>query len=348
MAGQRVAIVGCGFFAPNHIQAWKGLAEAELVAVCDLDAGKAAAAATLAGGVPAYSDAARMIEEQRPDVVDIVTTAPSHLPLARLCAERGTAAIIQKPLAFSLEDAAEIGAVAQAAGVPMMVHENFRFQHPIREVGRIVASGAIGEPRYCRVEFRCGHDIFTGQPYLKEDERLVLMDIGVHVLDVARFLMGEITELSCRTQQVRTDVRGEDMATVLAGFEGGGMGVIGASWGSFLPDDPFPETLIEVDGRDGSVLLDRHYKISVRSGDTVEHRDAEPACPSWGERPWHVVQDSVVNTCRHWLDAAAGRVALETSVADNLRTLAAVEAAYASAAAGGASVRPSEVLAACA
>lgn len=340
-SGQLVAIVGCGFFAPNHIHAWRQLG-VDIVGVCDLDASKAEAAGRLAGA-PAYADADKMIAAEKPTVVDIVTTGPSHLALARVCAARGVSAIIQKPLAPTLAEAVAIVRAAEAAGVPMMVHENFRFQRPIRLVGDIVRSGRIGDPHYCRIEFRCGHDIFTGQPYLREDERLVLNDIGVHVLDVTRFLMGEISDLSCRTQHVRSDVRGEDMATVLIGFENGGAGVVGASWSSFLPDDPFPETMIEVNGSKGAVILDRHYRISVRSGADVERIDGEAACPTWGGKPWHVVQDSVVNTCRHWVDAARGK-RLETSVTDNVKTLAAVEACYRSAARGGALVRPSDVL----
>jgi D-apiose dehydrogenase len=329
---QRVALIGCGFFAPNHIHAWMGLDEAELVAVCDNDAERARQAAHLAGEVPFFTDAAEMLVAVTPDVVDIVTTAPSHPGLARLCAEYRTPAIIQKPLAPSFDEAVAIARIAQSSGIRMMVHENFRFQKPIRAVKQILDAGEIGEPRYCSVGFRCGYDIYQGQPYLRDEERLVLMDIGVHVFDVARFLMGEITELSCRAQKVRADVRGEDMATALVGFANGAMGLVEASWGSFLARDPFPETLISVEGTAGTVVLEQGYQLSVRAGDEVSFRSVEPEPPTWAERPWHVTQDSVVETCRHWLDVVQGRAVLETSVADNLKTLALIEASYLSAA----------------
>jgi predicted dehydrogenase len=342
---QRVAIIGCGFFAPNHIHAWRDLKGAELVAVCDLNSERARAASQLAE-VPFFDDPATMLSAVKPDVVDIVTTAPSHLPLAELCTARHVSAIIQKPLAFSLREALAIADLAARSHVSMMVHENFRFQKPVREVRSLVLSGVIGEPRYCSIGFRCGHDIFTSQPYMREDERLVLADLGVHVFDVARFLMGEITTLCCRAQHVRTDVRGEDMASALVGFASGAMGLIEASWSSYLPDDPFPEVLIAVEGTAGSVILDRHYQIRLRSGGDVRSYSAEPAAPSWAQRPWHVVQDSVVATCRHWLDAVRQGIPPETTVADNVKTLAAVEAAYASSAAGGALIRVDDMLAA--
>ena len=344
MRVQRVAIIGCGFFSANHVHAWRSLEGAELVALCDQAVDRARIAAE-AVGVPYFEDAGRMIAEVKPDVVDIVTTAQSHRALASLCAAQGVPAIIQKPLAFSLAEAADIVSTARRSGTIMMVHENFRFQAPIREVARILRSGIIGTPHYCRVGFRCGHDIFAGQPYLKEDERLVLTDLGVHVFDVARLLIGEIEQLSCQTQRVRPDVRGEDMASALVRFASGAMGLVECSWSSFVPDDPFPETLVQVEGSNGAIVLDRDYRISVRSGATVERFSAEPATPEWGERPWHVVQDSVTATCRHWLETGAIGAEPETSVSDNLRTLAAVEAAYRSAAADGAMVSVTDVLA---
>src|SRR3569833_3126500 len=113
------------------------------------------------------------------------------------------------------------------------------------------------------------------------------MDVGVHVFDVARFLMGEIAELSCRTQRVREDIRGEDMASALLTFANGATGLVEASYSSFLADDPFPETMITIEGGKGSVSLERGYRVSVRSGDEVRRYVSEPGGPSWAERPWH-------------------------------------------------------------
>jgi predicted dehydrogenase len=341
---ERIAIIGCGFFSPNHVWAWSQLPGAELVAVCDLNLQRAQDAGRLAGA-PAFSDAAKMLDDLQPDVVDIVTTVDSHVALAELCADRHVAAIIQKPLAYSLSDAQHIARLAAKAGIRIMVHENFRFQRPVREVKALIIAGAIGEPRYASVGFRCGHNIFEAQPYLRTNERLVLADIGVHVFDVARFLMGEIADLSCRTQRVRADVRGEDMSSALLGFSSGAIGLVEASWSSFLPEDPFPEVLVAVEGTSGSIILDRHYRINLRSGTEVREFSAEPPCPPWGAPPWHVVQDSVVETCRHWLETRKTGSSPETTVDDNVKTLAAVEACYLSAAAGGTVIRIDEVMA---
>ena len=103
----RGAVIGCGFFAQNHLHAWQDLAAeglVELVALCDLDEGKAAHAARQFGVPRHYTDARAMLETERPDFVDIVTTMPSHRKLVERAAAHGVPAIVQKPFAPDIED----------------------------------------------------------------------------------------------------------------------------------------------------------------------------------------------------------------------------------------------------
>lgn len=337
-----VGVIGCGGFTSNHLNAWRSLEGADVVALCDLDPARLAAATALAPGASTYSRAEDLLAGEKLDVVDIIAPAPAHLPLAELCAMHKTPAIIQKPLAMTLEDAVKIAGLAETHGVSMMVHENFRFQRPIREVHRLVASGLVGKPRYCRIDFRTRYQVFPRSPELRQGGRLLLMDMGVHLLDVARFLMGEIESLSCLTSASES-AAGEDLATILIAFESGAQGIVGMTSASETPWAPRLQTLIEIEGSLGAIALGRDYQITVRAGDVTSEYCAAPPVPEWGARPWHVVQDSVVETCRHWLRAAAGETAMETSVADNLRTMAAVEACYRSALSGG-GVSPSAVM----
>jgi predicted dehydrogenase len=83
-----------------------------------------------------------------------------------------------------------------------MIHENFRWQSPIRKLSEIVRSGAIGKPFWGRFSFRSGYDIYANQPYLAEGERMIIEDLGVHILDIARFLFGEVASLSARKGRV--------------------------------------------------------------------------------------------------------------------------------------------------
>src|SRR3546814_15486735 len=90
-------------------------------------------------------------------------------------------------------------AACAAAGVAMMVHENFRWQAPIRALKAVIDEGRIGTPFFARFAFRSGFDVYAAQPYLAEGDRFIIEDLGIHILDVARFVMGEeIGRASCR------------------------------------------------------------------------------------------------------------------------------------------------------
>src|SRR5215212_11522739 len=101
----RLGLIGCGFFAQNHLQAWREMPDVTLSAVCDLDPAKAKAAARAFGTPRWYTDAATMLANETLDFVDIITTPPSHRPLVELAARHQVAVICQKPMAWSIEDA---------------------------------------------------------------------------------------------------------------------------------------------------------------------------------------------------------------------------------------------------
>ena len=86
----RIGVIGCGFYAQNHLHAWKELApqSAVLAAVCDVDAGKAEAAGR-AFGVPYYTGAAALLASEQLDAVDIVTRQDTHRALCELTIARG-------------------------------------------------------------------------------------------------------------------------------------------------------------------------------------------------------------------------------------------------------------------
>src|SRR5687767_990374 len=125
-------VIGCGFFAENHLNAWASMPEVELVAVCDIDPVKAETAAQKFRAGRHYADAATMLREQKPDFVDIATTVASHRPLVELAASERVPTIVQKPFGPTMADCEAMVAACAAARVPLMVHENFRFQPPLR------------------------------------------------------------------------------------------------------------------------------------------------------------------------------------------------------------------------
>jgi predicted dehydrogenase len=324
-----VGLIGCGFFSRNHLHAWRAL-EAEgvdLVAVCDIEADRAQRAAT-EFGVQAFTDATTMLSEVPLGLVDITTTMATHRPLVELAMEKRVPAIVQKPFGPTLADCVAMTEAAKAANTFLAVHENFRFQAPLLKVKELIDSGVIGEANWARIGFRTGWGIYAGQPYLRSEERFVMLDLGVHVLDVARFLLGEVDHLSAELQRRNPTVTGEDTATLLCRHQSDAVSVVECTYSAYRVPDPFPEVLVEVEGTTGAIALKPNYVIELSANGQRTLIDSEPERLSWAERPWHVVQESVLNTCRHIADALRAGMPAATSAEDNLKTFTLVEAAY--------------------
>lgn len=336
----RVGLIGCGFYAQNHLHAWRDLhaAGADLVGVCDIDGAKAQAAGE-AFGAPWFTDPAALIDAAKPDLLDITTRMDSHQALARLAAERGVAAVVQKPFAPSYDECVAAVETARRHGTFLAVHENFRFQTPMRRVAAVIASGAIGEQSWGRLSFRTGFDVYRTQPYFYGEDRLAILDVGIHVLDLARVFLGEVERVSCETQRRNPRVRAEDTATMLLRHVSGAVSTVECTYESRRIPDPFPETLLEIEGSAGSVVVGRGERMTVTSQGLSWDEAIGGPLLSWTSRPWHVSQESVLHANAHMLESLkAGRPAA-TSGEDNLKTYALVDAAY-EAAATGRAVRP--------
>ena len=329
----RIGVIGCGFYAQNHLHAWKELAAqgAVLAAVCDVDGGKAEAAGRVFG-VPFYTDAVALLASEQLDTVDIVTRQDTHRALCELVIARGLATIVQKPFAPTWEDCTAIVDAAERAGVWLAVHENFRFQAPMRNVRKMIDNGAIGTPTWARISFRTGFDVYTAQPYFLTEERLAIADVGIHMLDLARFLMGEVCRVACETQQRNPKLRGEDTATMLLRHDNGAVSVVECTYEARRSPDPFPETQIEIEGPRGSIIVDAGCRMTVTSDGMTSVDDAGAPLLSWTSHPWHVSQEGALGACRHFLDCLQRGVVAETSGADNLKSYALVDAAYRAAA----------------
>ncbi len=332
MAELKGALIGCGFFAVNQMHAWRDVKGAEIVAICDRDPERLRIVGDQFAIARRYQDAAEMLADGGFDFVDIATTVNSHRALTELAAQHRMPVICQKPFAPTLADAKAMVAACQSAGVPLMIHENFRWQTPIQAVRRVLDEGRIGTPFWGRFSFRSGFDVFSGQPYLAEGERFIIEDLGIHTLDIARFILGDVTSLSARTQRVNPKIKGEDVATMLLDHESGATSIVDVSYATRAEVESFPETLIEIDGRQGSLRLTQGYRLIVTDPTGTTRRDVPPALLPWAERPWHNIQESVFAIQQHWAESLAAGMETSTSGVDNLKTFALVEAAYESAA----------------
>ncbi len=321
------AVIGCGFFAQNQLQAWRDIVGVEIVALCDQDSERLNASAAAFDIERCYTDAAKMFAEGGFDFVDIATTVGSHRTLVEMAATAGVHIICQKPFAENMADARSMVDAARGAGKTLMVHENFRWQSPIQAALNIVKAGTIGDPFFGRVSFRSGYDVFSGQPYLAQGKRFIIEDLGIHILDISRAFFGDATRIAATTRRINPNINGEDVATMMLTHENGATSVVDCSYATQRTSETFPQSLLEIDGTLGTLRLDAGYRLTVQTDGETQIDVAPPLLP-WAQKPWHNIQESVLTIQQHFIDCVKAGRQPETSGADNLKTLALVEAAY--------------------
>ena len=327
----RFAILGAGFWAKVQLAAWREVGGAECIAICDPVLEKAQTLARHFGIPNVYTDPTGLLESEPVEFLDLVSPVETHAPLVSLAAARNIPVICQKPMASTLKEAEAMVALCRKTQTPFFVHENWRWQTPIREIKRILDSGVIGRPFRARIDMISGFPVFVNQPFFRELERFLLTDMGSHILDVARFLFGEASRLTSHIGKVHPDIKGEDVATVM--MDMGGVTVICemAYAENFLEREVFPQTLIFIEGTNGSLELDTDYRIRVTTSEGTHVRRTPPPRYHWADPAYDVVQSSMVPLLQNLLLALKGEGEAETTGEDNLKTVKLVFAAYDSA-----------------
>lgn len=226
----RGGMIGAGFFAHFQAEAWMRTKDVVIDAIADPIHRKAAAFAAQYGIPRSYTSAEEMLHHEKLDFVDIATRPDTHLPLTQLTAQHGAHVICQKPMAPTMADSIAMCEVCEAAGVRLMIHENWRWQPWYREALRLIQSGAIGALRHLSFEWRTGDgngpEPYTAQPYFREMPRLIIYESLVHILDTFRSLAGELEITSCETRRVNPVIVGDDWAEIEVRFTHGATGFI--------------------------------------------------------------------------------------------------------------------------
>ena len=330
----RVAVIGAGYFSHFHFDAWRRLPDVDVVAVCDLDADKAASAATQYGIPSSFTEVGTMLDSVDVDCVDVITRPDTHLAICRELAARELPMICQKPLAPTTEEACEL--VHATAGVPMMVHENFRFQPWYRQMRQLLDDGAIGTTLHT-VSYRNragdGHGpeaYLARQPYFQTMTRFLLFEAGIHTVDTFRFLAGEVARVWCTTRKLNPVIAGEDAALAVFEFVDGGQGLYDANrFNESTAENQrytFGEVTIEADG--GTIRLYDDGRLTIQ-------RLGEPEQEHSYTRSTHgFAGDCVLETQRHFIECLRSERAFETAGEEYLKSLAVQDAMYRSAETG--------------
>ncbi|MGH9846230.1 MAG: Gfo/Idh/MocA family protein [Blastocatellia bacterium] len=328
----RFAILGTGFWARYQLAGWRELAGVECVALYNRTRGKAEALAREFGVAAVYDNAEEMLEREDLDFVDIITSVETHSELVHLAAHYKTPVICQKPMAPTLEAAEQMARACRDAGAPLFIHENWRWQAPIRHFKNVLASGEIGRPFRARIEMKSGFPVFKNQPFLAELEQFILTDLGSHLLDAARFLFGEAESLYCQIHRAHPRIKGEDLATVMMKMGGQTTVLCEMAYAeNYLERERFPETFIFVEGDKGSAELAPDFWVRVTTAAGTHARRFPPPRYAWADPAYDLAHASIVPCNANLLAALRGEAEAETTGEDNLKTVKLVFAAYESA-----------------
>lgn len=272
MTPLRIATIGAGYFSQFHHDAWTRIAGAALVAVCDSDRDKAAGFAKRFAIPRVHTDAATMLDAERPDLVDIASPPPSHLALIRLAAEHGINVICQKPFCSSLAEAETAVDEAERAGIQLVVHDNFRFQPWYGEIKNRLDNHALGDVYQACFRLRPGDGQGTRayldrQPYFQTMERFLIHETAIHFIDTFRFLFGDVRSVFADLRRLNPVIAGEDAGLVL--FEHGS-GVRSVFDGNRLVDHAAENRRLTmgemlVEGSAGVVRLDGDGRLFERA-----------------------------------------------------------------------------------
>jgi len=331
MGKLRFAVFGTGFWANYQIAAWNEIGGVELVALYNRTKSKAEAMAKKFNVPAVYGDYELLLEREQIDFADIITDVDSHAAITEAVARRGIPVICQKPMAPRLDVAKCMVDVCRDCKVPFFVHENWRWQAPMRMLKKLLQDQRIGKIFKSRVTFCSAFPVFDNQPFLAELDEFILTDIGSHILDTCRFLFGEAETLYCNVATINEKIRGEDVANVMMKMQNGSTCYAEMSYASLFEHESFPQTYILIEGSKGSIRLQHDFVIKVTTSDGTETIDARPPQYAWADPKYALVHASIVECSRDILYNLQGLRRAETTGADNLETVRLVHAAYASA-----------------
>lgn len=272
------SIIGTGMWAGTHARACKANPHVEIVGLADIREGAAESFARAHGlDVPTFADYRKLLAMDGLDAVIIVTPNNVHAPISIAAAEAGKHILCQKPMATTLADAEAMVAAVEKAGVRGMVAYTKRFFKTSPFLQYILRSEDLGHVYHIRAFY---FQNWLSNPAIPRIWRLqremsgtgVLGDLGAHVIDLVRYLVGEdivrvtammktfVTERPSLTDGKKKEtVDVEDAVMFGAEFENGAMGVFQASRNATGHSDHWR---VEIDAEKGAVIYEGNYSAA--------------------------------------------------------------------------------------
>jgi UDP-N-acetylglucosamine 3-dehydrogenase len=320
----RVAVIGVGAMGRHHARVYSEIPHAELVAVVDTDIASAQAVARRLGG-RAYADYREMLDKERPEAVTIAVPTAFHRDVALEVVGRGIHLLIEKPIAFSMDEGRQIISAADAAGVRLMIGHIERFNPAVVALKQRLAAGELG--RVFQIDARRQGPF----PPRVVDVGIVI-DLAVHDLDIMRHITGaEVTRVFAETAQQIHATR-EDSLSGLVRMTNDIIGTLAISW---LTPTKIRE--LQVTGERGM------YRVEYLTQDLYFFENAVTQDPGWDTlgvlrgvsegrmiRQMVVKQEPLRAEQEAFLAAVRGEAPVAVSGADGLRALELAQAVVAS------------------
>jgi predicted dehydrogenase len=253
------AIVGCGRVAPNHVDGFSALPDAQVRWACDRDPARARSLAQQYALPRTTTDVRDVLADPEVDSVSVAVGHALHHELAAAVLAAGKHVLVEKPLALTVADGAALNALAECTGRVLSVVSQHRYDRVVTAVRDWIADGLLGRLVSATVSLQCGRD---DAYYADSDWRgtyageggSALINQGYHALDVTRWLMGGLTVVGAAAGHAapRGGMETEDtLAAVLRSPHGALVTYQVTVAGSIAW-----RTRIGIVGTDGSVLFD--------------------------------------------------------------------------------------------
>ena len=262
----RVGILGTSWWADSmFLPALAGHPDVDIAGLCGRTPSKAEALAD-EWNVPWWTvDSDEFLDPERLDAVVVATSNDSHEPLALLAMERGLHVLCEKPIATSTDAAFAMAEAATTSDSITLVPFTYRYMPTHQFVKRLIDDGFVGRPFHLNMRYFTGF-AREGEYSWRFDTELagsgVLGDLGSHWLHVARWLLGEVTEIGCISarfidREPRPDgsdyERSEDSAQMTVRFENGAYGTLQVSAVCWEGTDFNQTHHLDLHGADGTV-----------------------------------------------------------------------------------------------
>lgn len=268
----RVGILGTSWWADSmYLPALAAHPNVEIAGLCGRTPSKAEALAAEWDVSWWTVDSNEFLDPERLDAVIIATSNDSHEPLALQAMERGLHVLCEKPIATSTEAAFAMARAATAAGSITLVPFTYRYMPTHQYVKQLIDDGFVGRPFHLNMRYFTGfarppEDGGPAEYSWRFDTELagsgVLGDLGSHWLHVARWLLGEVTQIGCISarfidRESRPDgsdyARSEDSAQMTVRFENGAYGTLQVSAVCWEGTDFNQTHHLDLHGADGTV-----------------------------------------------------------------------------------------------